>query len=48
MRNVYEDDSLSLHTDAYQVNMTETYWHDNMHNRKAVFERKKELLPLMK
>ncbi|MFC0470464.1 nicotinate phosphoribosyltransferase [Halalkalibacter kiskunsagensis] len=38
MRSVYEDDSLSLHTDAYQVNMVETYWHDSMHNRKAVFE----------
>ena len=34
----YEDDSLTLHTDAYQINMTETYWHDNMHNKKAVFE----------
>ncbi|UFT99673.1 nicotinate phosphoribosyltransferase [Radiobacillus kanasensis] len=34
----YEDDSLVLHTDAYQINMVETYWHDNMHNRKAVFE----------
>jgi nicotinate phosphoribosyltransferase len=38
MRNSYEDDSVALHTDAYQVNMTEIYWHDNMHNRKAVFE----------
>jgi nicotinate phosphoribosyltransferase len=38
MNNVYEDDSLALHTDAYQVNMTETYWHDNVHNRRAVFE----------
>ncbi|MDT8859666.1 nicotinate phosphoribosyltransferase [Alkalihalobacillus sp. MEB130] len=37
MKN-YNDDSLALHTDAYQINMTETYWHDNMHNRKAVFE----------
>ncbi|MCL7749708.1 nicotinate phosphoribosyltransferase [Halalkalibacter alkaliphilus] len=34
----YNDDSLALHTDAYQINMTETYWHDDMHNRKAVFE----------
>ncbi|WP_066154395.1 nicotinate phosphoribosyltransferase [Halalkalibacter krulwichiae] len=34
----FKDDSLALHTDAYQINMTETYWHDHMHNRKAVFE----------
>ena len=38
MTNFYTDDTLALHTDAYQVNMVETYWHDNMHNRKAVFE----------
>lgn len=38
MRKLYEDDSLALHTDAYQVNMLETYWHDGIHNRKAVFE----------
>lgn len=34
----YTDDSLMLHTDLYQINMAETYWEDNMHNRKAVFE----------
>lgn len=34
----YKDDSLALHTDLYQINMAETYWEDNMHNRKAVFE----------
>ncbi|WP_227935296.1 nicotinate phosphoribosyltransferase [Alkalihalobacillus deserti] len=38
MSNVFEDDGLALHTDAYQINMMETYWHDNIHNRKAVFE----------
>jgi nicotinate phosphoribosyltransferase len=38
MRKEYPDDSLILHTDAYQVNMIETYWHDGIHNRKAVFE----------
>lgn len=38
MRKEYQDDSLTLHTDAYQVNMIETYWHDGIHNRKAVFE----------
>lgn len=34
----YADDSLALHTDKYQINMTQVYWQDRMHNRKAVFE----------
>nr|WP_307151226.1 nicotinate phosphoribosyltransferase [Robertmurraya andreesenii] len=34
----YQDDSLTLHTDLYQINMAETYWEDGVHNRKAVFE----------
>ena len=34
----YEDDSLTLHTDLYQINMAETYWADGIANRKAVFE----------
>ncbi|WP_018932174.1 nicotinate phosphoribosyltransferase [Gracilibacillus lacisalsi] len=34
----YEDDSLMLHTDLYQVNMAETYWRDGKANQKAVFE----------
>lgn len=38
MKKNYEDDGLALHTDLYQINMAETYWEDNMHNRKAVFE----------
>ncbi|MGM9925408.1 MAG: nicotinate phosphoribosyltransferase [Bacillus sp. (in: firmicutes)] len=38
MKRKYPDDSLALHTDAYQLNMVETYWHDGVHNRKAVFE----------
>ncbi|MEI4802960.1 nicotinate phosphoribosyltransferase [Bacillus sp. FJAT-51639] len=38
MNNTYTDDSLTLHTDLYQINMAETYWEDHMHNRKAVFE----------
>jgi nicotinate phosphoribosyltransferase len=38
MRKNYPDDSLTMHTDAYQINMLETYWHDGIHNRKAVFE----------
>ncbi|WP_102346365.1 nicotinate phosphoribosyltransferase [Bacillus sp. Marseille-P3661] len=38
MTKNYEDDSLFLHTDLYQINMVETYWNDDMHNRKAVFD----------
>lgn len=38
MSNHYRDDSLTLHTDLYQINMAETYWEDGIHNRKAVFE----------
>ncbi|MTH54654.1 nicotinate phosphoribosyltransferase [Bacillus mangrovi] len=34
----YEDDSLALHTDLYQINMAKTYWEDGVHNRNAVFE----------
>lgn len=37
MKN-YKDDSLTLHTDLYQINMGETYWDDCIHNKKAVFE----------
>ncbi|WP_186580425.1 nicotinate phosphoribosyltransferase [Aquibacillus kalidii] len=38
MNKAYEDDSLALHTDLYQINMAETYWEDGVHNRNAVFE----------
>ena len=38
MNNHYEDDSLALHTDLYQINMLETYWEDGIHTRNAVFE----------
>ncbi|MBP2258708.1 nicotinate phosphoribosyltransferase [Virgibacillus alimentarius] len=34
----YTDDSLALHTDLYQINMAETYWEDNVHKRRAVFD----------
>ena len=34
----FEDNSLSLHTDLYQINMTETYFRDGIHNKEAVFE----------
>ncbi|MBE1555623.1 nicotinate phosphoribosyltransferase [Sporosarcina limicola] len=38
MNSKYKDDSLALHTDLYQINMTETYWEDGIHNKKAVFD----------
>lgn len=38
MSSQYADDSLALHTDLYQINMTESYWADGIHERKAVFE----------
>jgi nicotinate phosphoribosyltransferase len=38
MTGKYMDDSMTLHTDLYQINMAETYWEDGVHNRKAVFE----------
>ncbi|MDQ0242525.1 nicotinate phosphoribosyltransferase [Bacillus fengqiuensis] len=38
MNKKYADDGLALHTDLYQINMAETYWDDDMHNRRAVFE----------
>ncbi|ALC82216.1 MULTISPECIES: nicotinate phosphoribosyltransferase [Bacillus] len=38
MEHRYKDDSLSLHTDLYQINMVETYWRDGIHEKKAIFE----------
>ncbi|MBS4179486.1 nicotinate phosphoribosyltransferase [Lederbergia citrea] len=38
MNQGYEDDSLTLHTDLYQINMAKTYWQDGIHNRNAVFD----------
>ncbi|KAA9023813.1 nicotinate phosphoribosyltransferase [Niallia endozanthoxylica] len=38
MKANHIDDSLTLHTDLYQINMAETYWEDQIHNRKAVFD----------
>ena len=35
---IYEDDSLMLHTDLYQINMGETYWGDGIHECTAVFD----------
>lgn len=38
MHYKYPDDSLTLHTDLYQINMVETYWRDGIHNRTAIFD----------
>lgn len=38
MTGIYEDDSLALHTDLYQINMAQTYWSKGVHNRRAIFE----------
>lgn len=38
MKHIYQDDSLALHTDLYQINMAEVYWRDGIHNKRAVFE----------
>ncbi|MGT2743994.1 nicotinate phosphoribosyltransferase [Streptococcus phocae subsp. phocae] len=35
---MYKDDSLTLHTDLYQINMMQVYFEQGIHNRKAVFE----------
>lgn len=38
MTKLYPDDSLTLHTDAYQISMIQTYWQKGIAERKAVFE----------
>ncbi|QEA52880.1 nicotinate phosphoribosyltransferase [Loigolactobacillus coryniformis] len=38
MTKLYPDDSYTLHTDLYQINMMLTYWQEGIHNRQAVFE----------
>ncbi|QZN93401.1 nicotinate phosphoribosyltransferase [Limosilactobacillus panis] len=38
MKFNYPDDSLALHTDAYELSMMQTYWKEGMGNRRAVFE----------
>lgn len=45
MMGQYQDDSLTLHTDLYQINMAETYWEDGIHDRRAVFEAYFRKLP---
>lgn len=38
MTSLYPDDSYTLHTDLYEINMMLTYWQKGIHNRRAVFE----------
>ncbi|MFK2827229.1 nicotinate phosphoribosyltransferase [Bacillus sp. B190/17] len=38
MNGQFADDSLSLHTDLYQINMAYTYWKDGIHERNAIFD----------
>ncbi|MGK0550790.1 nicotinate phosphoribosyltransferase [Enterococcus faecalis] len=38
MKNKYVDDSLTLHTDMYQINMMQTYWELGRAELHAVFE----------
>ena len=33
---MYPDDSLTLHTDLYQINMMQVYFRRNIHNKRAV------------
>ena len=37
-KQMYPDDSLTLHTDLYQINMMQVYFDQGIHNKKAVFE----------
>lgn len=34
----FEDDSLMMHTDLYQINMLKTYWEKGIDKKRAVFE----------
>ena len=38
MNKIYPDDSWSLHTDLYQINMMKTYWELGKADKHAVFE----------
>lgn len=38
MKFDYPDDSIALHTDAYQLTMMQTYWQKSIANRHVVFE----------
>ena len=37
MSSIYNDDSLTLHTDLYQINMMKTYWETGVSEKKAIF-----------
>lgn len=41
----YKDDSLTLHTDLYQINMIKTYWEEGIDKKKAIFEAYFRTLP---
>ncbi|MFS0823392.1 nicotinate phosphoribosyltransferase [Bacillus sp. 1P02SD] len=45
MNKHFNDDSMALHTDLYQINMAEIYWREGLHNRRAVFEVNFRKLP---
>lgn len=34
----FNDDSLMLQNDLYQINMAESYWNDNIHEKMAIFD----------
>ncbi|NYA64975.1 nicotinate phosphoribosyltransferase, partial [Lactobacillus salivarius] len=38
MKKTLPDDSYTLHTDLYQLNMIETYWRKGIDQKKAIFE----------
>ena len=38
MNYLYPDDSIALHTDAYELSMMQTYWKEGISDRKAVYE----------
>ena len=45
MNSIYKDDSLTLHTDLYQINMMKTYWETGVSEKKAIFEAYFRKLP---
>ena len=45
MSSIYKDDSLTLHTDLYQINMMKTYWETGVYEKKAIFEAYFRKLP---
>ncbi len=38
MGQLYPDDSITLHTDAYELSMIQTYFEEGIQNKEAVFE----------